>query len=215
MAPAPALAPAPVKQGLFAEIVFDLPLDQAFTYRVPDELRSQLAIGKRVLAPFGRGDRATHGFVVQLTDKVPERKVKQIQRVLDEEALLTPSLLKLTRWLADYYLCGWGQVLHAVVPAGVRQQAGTRPEVFITAKPPEECPQPLPVLTAKQKQAWEALRAAGRSLTLPELAGLAGCSIMPIDALVTKGLASRHLRRIDLFADENLPPAVPAFDASS
>jgi primosomal protein N' (replication factor Y) (superfamily II helicase) len=211
--PEPALVPPPVpartKQGLFAEIVFDRPLDQAFTYGVPDELRSQLAVGKRVLAPFGRGDRATHGFVVQVTDKTPERKVKQIQRVLDEEALLTPSLLRLTRWLADYYLCGWGQVLHAVVPAGVRQQAGTRPEIFITARAAEELPQPLPTLTAKQKQAWDALRIAGRSLTLAELAGLAGCGSMPIDALVTKGLACRHLRRVDLFADENRPPAIP------
>ena len=35
-------------------------------------------------------------------------------------------MLRLTRWMADYYLCPWGQVLEAVVPAGVRHQAGTR-----------------------------------------------------------------------------------------
>ncbi len=202
--------PPPVtRQGLFAEVVFDRPLDQAFSYAVPDNLRAQLAVGKRVLAPFGRGDRATHGFVVQVTDQPPQREVKQIQRVLDDEALLTPSLLRLTRWLADYYLCGWGQVLHAVVPAGVRQQAGTRPEIFVTARPADEIPRPMPVLTTKQKQAWEALQKADRPLTLPELGRAAGCGVQPIDALVTKGLVRRHLRRVDLFAEENRPPSPP------
>ena len=202
----PAAAP---KQTLFAEIVFDRPLEHAFTYGVPDELRGQLAIGKRVLAPFGRGDRATHGFCVQITDQPPDREVKNLQRVLDEEALLTPSLLRLTRWLADYYLCGWGQVLHAVVPAGVRQQAGTKPQTFVTAKSADELPQPLPALTAKQKQVWEALQNAKRSLTVQELGTLAGCGQIPIDGIVSKGLAKRHTRRVDLFAEENRPPAPP------
>ena len=35
-------------------------------------------------------------------------------------------MLRLTHWMADYYLCPWGQVLGAVVPAGVRRLAGTR-----------------------------------------------------------------------------------------
>src|SRR5262249_26981052 len=118
---------------------------------------------------------ASHGFCVGITDKAPEgRALKSLERVLDEEALLTPTLLRLTRWLAEYYLCGWGQVLHAVVPAGVRQQAGTRPEMYITAKPAAELPDPLPALTAKQRRAWEELHKANRSLTLPELGALAG-----------------------------------------
>ena len=39
--------------------------------------------------------------------------------------IVDDHVMKLTRWMADYYLCGWGQVLHAVVPAGVRDNAGT------------------------------------------------------------------------------------------
>src|SRR5437764_572511 len=51
----------------FAEIVFDRPLDHAYTYAAPEHLRDLLAVGKRVLAPFGRGDRQTIGFCVGLT----------------------------------------------------------------------------------------------------------------------------------------------------
>ena len=50
---------------------------------------------------------------------------------LDEEPLLSETLLKLTRWMADYYLCGWGQVLQAIVPAGARDQSGTRETVMV------------------------------------------------------------------------------------
>ncbi len=35
-------------------------------------------------------------------------------------------MLDLTRWMARYYACTWGQALDAVVPAGVKKQAGTR-----------------------------------------------------------------------------------------
>ena len=44
-------------------------------------------------------------------------------------------MLRLTRWMADYYLCPWGQVLEAVVPAGVRHQAGTRDVTLLSVAP--------------------------------------------------------------------------------
>src|SRR5262249_36957566 len=140
----PAEVPA---TGLFAEIVFDRPLDHAYTYSVPEHLRDAIRVGKRVQAPFGRGDRPTVGYCVGVGDVPPPRAVKEIQRVLDAESLLTPQLLRLTRWMADYYLCGWGQVLNAVVPAGAKDQAGTRALTFLEPVPETELPAPPPALT--------------------------------------------------------------------
>ncbi len=137
---------------LFAEIVFDRPLDHAYSYAVPTELEASISVGKRVEAPFGKGDRATAGFCVRVTSNRPVRKVKSILRVLDDEVLLTDPILRLTRWMADYYLCGWGQVLQAVLPAGVRDQAGTRESIFLEAIPENELHDPLPALTPKQTQ---------------------------------------------------------------
>src|SRR5262249_37132059 len=48
-----AFAPA---TGVFADIVFDRPLDHAYSYAVPPELVERIGVGKRVEAPFGRGD---------------------------------------------------------------------------------------------------------------------------------------------------------------
>src|SRR5438105_4476389 len=189
--------PAAQESGLFAEIVFDRPLDHAFSYSVPESLRDEIEVGKRVQAPFGRGDRATVGYCVGISEKGPERAVKSLFRILDEEALLTPNLLRLTRWMADYYLCGWGQVLNDVVPAGARARSGTRALTFMEAVPEAELPQPLPELTAKQAAAWEKLRKAGQPMEIRQLARLARCGPVPLEGLIAKGLARRSVRRVE------------------
>ena len=93
----PEAAEQAVEAG-FAEIVFDRPLDHAYTYAVPTSVRDQIAVGKRVLAPFGRGDKQTTGFCVGLSSTKPERKVKAIVQVLDDGVM--------TYFL--YFLCGFG-----------------------------------------------------------------------------------------------------------
>jgi primosomal protein N' (replication factor Y) len=194
--------------GLFAEIVFDRPLDHAYTYAVPDDLHELVAIGKRVVAPFGRGDRPTTGYCVGLRTEAPPRAVKAITSVPDAEALLTPDLLRLTRWLADYYLCGWGQVLEAILPAGVRHAAGVRRAVVVTAVPDSELPPEPPLLAGKQAAALGVLRRAGEPVELRMLARRANCGAAPIEALVQKGYARKSTVRVerDLASPGREPP---------
>jgi primosomal protein N' (replication factor Y) len=194
-------SPTPPTAGLFADVVFDRPLDHAFTYAVGDSLRDSIAVGKRVRAPFGRGDRCTVGFVVRLSETPPDREVKEIVAVLDEQPLLTDDLMRLTRWMADYYLCGWGQVLNAVVPAGARDKAGTRNLNFVEAVPESELPPSLPSLTEKQTCVLEQLRKLGRAVEMKQLTRLTKCGSGPIDALVTKGMARRVVKRVEQFTD--------------
>ena len=190
-------APPAETPTLYADVVFDRPFDHAYTYAVPTALCEAVGVGKRVQAPFGRGDKPTVGYCVRVTGTAPDREVKALQLVVDDDTLLTPDLLRLTRWMADYYLCGWGQVLNAVLPAGVRQRAGTRSVVVIEAIPETELPQPPPALTEKQALALEHLRSAGRPLEPKSLARLARCGMVPVEALVTKGLARRLTQRVD------------------
>jgi primosomal protein N' (replication factor Y) len=204
--------------NLFADVVFDRPLDHAFTYAVGAELREHIAVGKRVRAPFGRGDKATVGYCVRLSETPPERPVKELVGVLDDEPLLTENLLRLTRWMADYYLCGWGQVLNAVVPAGARDRAGTRTLTFIEAVPEvglKELPagEPSgPRIPPKQAAVLELLRKAGKPIEQRQLMRQAKCGAGPIEALLLKGLAQRVARRVDRFTDsthEEIEPAGP------
>jgi primosomal protein N' (replication factor Y) len=191
--------------GLFAEVVFDRPLDHAFSYHVPEPLREAIAVGKRVRAPFGRGDRPATGYCVHLSETPPGRAVKGLFGVLDETSLLTPHLLRLTRWLADYYLCGWGQVLNAVLPAGAKDQAGTRSTLFVEAVPDAEVQPPLPKLSAKQAAALELLRNHGKPMQPAKLAKLARCGSQPIKGLMDKRLIRTRVTRVDAFADAAPP----------
>src|SRR5947208_1397891 len=145
-------------QPLYADVVFDRPIDHAFTYAVPDALRGAVGAGRRVEAPFGRGDRRTIGFCVRVHDQAPLRDVKELDAVLDSESLITEPLMRLTRWMADYYLCSWGSTLFAVVPAGAREKAGVREAVVLEAVPEAELPKLKAALTAQQIAALKHLR---------------------------------------------------------
>ena len=127
-----------------ARVVINRPLETTFDYLVPDALREQLQPGERVRVPFGGGNQHLIGYCVEVgpfTQLIgPERskngsppKLKSIDGVLDREPLLTPRMLELTRWIAERYLCGWGQVLDSVVPAGVKKLSGTREILFLRA----------------------------------------------------------------------------------
>lgn len=195
--------------SLFADVVFDRPLDHAFTYAVGADLRDKIAVGKRVRAPFGRGDKATVGYCVRLSQTPPERTVKELFGVLDDEALLTDNLLRLTRWMADYYLCAWGQVLNAVVPAGARDKAGTRTLTFVEAVPEVEIKETPSDLTVKQAAVLDLLRKIGKAVEQRQLARQAKCGPGPIEALVLKGLARRVARRVDRFVDSTAEEETP------
>jgi primosomal protein N' (replication factor Y) len=195
-----AAVPTEPATGLFAEVVFDRPLDHPFTYSVPEGLRDAIAIGKRVVVPFGCGDKPTTGFCVHLTTTAPERQVKPLLRILDSAALLDENLLRLTRWMADYYLCGWGQVLSVVIPAGARDQAGMRAASFLQALPENELPSPLPKLTPKQAAAFAELKGHGKPMEMRRLGRLVRCGPGPLQLLIEKGLVRRVVRRIDRFA---------------
>ncbi len=114
-------------------VVLPLPLDQAYTYRVPEALDGEARAGCRVVVPFG--PRRLTGVVVG-EGEPPERldfALKDVHDVLDDEPALTPALLRLTRWMADYYCCGWGEVIKAALPAGTGVKTERR--LFRTSEP--------------------------------------------------------------------------------
>jgi primosomal protein N' (replication factor Y) len=96
----------------FCDVALPLPLDMAFTYRVPAEVTP--VVGGRVLVPF-RQQRMT-GVVVELHDRRPSVATKAIQSVLDVTPVLDDQLLRLGRWIADYYLASIGEVYRTMLP---------------------------------------------------------------------------------------------------
>ena len=174
-------------EQLFAEVVFDRPLEHRYTYAVPEALIPTIAVGKRVQAPFGKGNKWEIGYCVHLSHDQPTREVKSIAEVIDDEVLLTTPIMNLTRWMAEYYLCGWGQVLQAVLPAGVRHQAGLRETIMVQAVAEKDLTVPRPKLTKKQEESLTIIRGIDLPIERKKLCILAGCSTGIIQVLASKG----------------------------
>lgn len=102
---------------LFVDIAFASAPRQLYTYRVSGELCEQVSIGKRVWAPF-RNYNAI-GMVVRVHKEEPSFELKAIRKVLDTEAIMDESLVKLTEWMHRFYYCSWGEAIQAVLPSGL------------------------------------------------------------------------------------------------
>jgi primosomal protein N' (replication factor Y) len=96
----------------FCDVAVPVPLDMVFTYRVPADTAP--VVGGRVLVPF-RQQRVT-GIVVELHDRKPSVVTKKIIGVLDPAPVLDEHLLRLGRWIADYYLAPIGEVFRTMLP---------------------------------------------------------------------------------------------------
>jgi primosomal protein N' (replication factor Y) len=166
-----------------------------FDYLVPEG--TQLAVGCRVSVPLGRGNRSVVGYCVETGYKsAGGRKLKAIAEVLDARPLLSPSMLRVTHWMADYYLCSWGQVLDAVVPAGVRHRAGTRDVTLLAVTPEVAARLGELKLSVKQTEVLKLLAGSSRPLTAAQLAARAKCTVGPINALRKKGFITATVERL-------------------
>jgi primosomal protein N' (replication factor Y) len=102
------------------EVAVNVPLLRNFHYTVPKELGGRLELGHRVLVPFG--PRTATGVCVGFPSESEVPKLKPVRDVLHPECRFDAHLLELTRWIADYYHVGWGEVLEAALPPPIRQQ---------------------------------------------------------------------------------------------
>ena len=105
----------------FCDVALPVPLDMAFTYRVPADATP--VVGARVLVPF-RQQRMT-GVVVELHDRKPAITIKSVLSVLDVAPVFDDPLLRLGRWIADYYLAPLGEVFRTMLPLNAEFKRGT------------------------------------------------------------------------------------------
>lgn len=175
-----------------------------FDYAIPDAMADErkpdtlVEPGRRVRAPLGRGDRPVVGYCVAVGPKPnsPTRPLKTLKGVIDPVSLVSPPMLRLTRWMADHYLTPWGQVLEAVVPSGVRGRAGTR-DVMLLSVPTHVAAKLTKLeLPPKQAEVLKTLAASSKPLSLKQLAMRVGCTSAPINALRKAGLIESRVERL-------------------
>ncbi|HEX9829381.1 MAG TPA: primosomal protein N', partial [Bacteroidota bacterium] len=102
------------------DIALPVPIDHPFTYIVPPELQPYAKPGMRAVVPFGR--KSLTGVIVGIQTKPPARGLKPIRDILDVTPSFSDDMLKLTKWIAEYYFAPWGETLKAAAPQGFLAQ---------------------------------------------------------------------------------------------
>ena len=138
---------------MIARVTLEIALRKEFDYYIPPELADQVDVGSRVQVPFG--SRKVLGCVTGLAEESAHARLKPILKVLGAQTLVTPKILKLARWIGDYYCCAPETALKSVLPEAVRhEQANWRERLHVRALP---VPGELPKLPARQKEVWRIL----------------------------------------------------------
>lgn len=111
---------------MYADVILPLSLENTYTYRVPSDLQTGIAVGCRVIVHFGK-KRYYTAVVTGLHDKAPDPafETKEIYAVLDTKPVLRRPQLRFWQWIADYYLCKLGEVYKAALPSGLKLESET------------------------------------------------------------------------------------------
>jgi primosomal protein N' (replication factor Y) len=191
---------------MIARVTLEIALRKEFDYSIPPALSEQIEVGTRVQVPFG--PRKVLGCVTGLAEESAHAGLKPILKVIGAQTLVTPKVLKLARWIADYYCCAPEVALKSVLPDAVRQeQAGWREMLFVHALPFSG---ELPKLSKRQKEIWHIIEER-RQLPLKELLEIADTASSTIRRLEDKGLVaiSAQISERDPYAREHFLPTQP------
>ncbi|HEY5482144.1 MAG TPA: primosomal protein N' [Verrucomicrobiae bacterium] len=191
---------------MIARVTLEIALRKEFDYLIPPELVDQVDVGSRVQVPFG--SRKVLGCVTGLAEESARASLKPILKVIGAQTLVTPKILKLARWIGEYYCCAPETALKSVLPEAVRhEQANWRERLHVRALP---VPGELPKLPARQKEVWRILQERPE-LPLSELLALAKTTAATVRRLEDRGLVTvaAEISERDPYAREHILPSQP------
>ncbi len=147
-----------------ADIAVPLPLYNTFTYLVPPELQALAKPGCRVLIPFGR--KHLSGVIVASPERSTLGGLKHIKDVLDLTPSFSSEMLELCRWISEYYVAPFGEVLKAALPQGLSLEG--RRIVRLKLQDPLSSPTSRADLSKKQLSILDVLKVKDGQ-TIPQL----------------------------------------------
>jgi len=110
----------------FVELIFPLPLEGTFTYRVPQELNEFVKPGIRVVVQFGK--KKIYTALVRSVHQNPPQNFtpKYVLSVLDNEPIVNQKQFLFWEWMSGYYLSTLGEVMQAALPAAFKLASETK-----------------------------------------------------------------------------------------
>lgn len=102
-------------------VALPVPLQQQFTYAVPEPLNAVVVIGSAVVVPFGK--KILTGIVTGFTSERPTATLKQIVDIVDLKPMIGTEDLSLAGWISEYYNTPLGETLRLFLPSGFSQSS--------------------------------------------------------------------------------------------
>lgn len=114
--------------NLFAEVIVAnkcKETDRTYSYLIPKDMEEKVAVGSRVIVPFGMGNKQLEGYVLDIKDSIDfsVSRIKPVVRTLDEEPVMSPQLVELAKWMKEKYLSYYIDAIQAIVPSPVRTKS--------------------------------------------------------------------------------------------
>jgi primosomal protein N' (replication factor Y) len=106
----------------YCDVSLPVPVDQLFTYALPETLRHRVQPGSRLIVPFG--PRKLTGVILRCHDDPPPMATREALRLIDAAPVLDSELLALGRWIAAYYCAPLGDVLRGMLPLAAELRHG-------------------------------------------------------------------------------------------
>ena len=191
---------------MVARVTLEIALRREFDYLIPPELEGRVEVGTRVKVPFGR--RQVLGCVTGLAERSDHDALKPIAKIIGAQSLVTPRVLELARWIAEYYCCAPETALKSVLPDAVRkEQEGWRERLHVRLLPGDDG---VDELTKRQLEIYQVIE-ENRSLPLQELLQITGTTAPTVRKLEDKGLIeiAPQISERDPYANEEIVPTHP------
>jgi len=203
---------------MIARVSLEIALRKEFDYSIPAELADKVDVGSRVQVPFG--PRKVLGVVTAVAEESGHVRLKPILKIIGAQTLVTAKVLKLARWIADYYCCAPETALKSVLPEAVRQEkAGWRERLFVRALPQsaagilpaDQTNPPSAYKLSKRQQEILNMVEEHREILLSELVKLAETTAATVRKLEDRGLVSiaNEISERDPYANETILASQP------
>jgi len=191
---------------MIARVTLEIALRQEFDYAIPLELAGKVDVGSRVQVPFG--SRKVLGVVTAVAEESAQSKLKPVLKIIGAQTLVTAKVLRLARWIGDYYCCAPEIALKSVLPEAVRaEESGWRERLFVRALPVSG---EFPKLPKRQQEVWNIIEER-REMMLSELVTLAETTTATVRKLEDRGLVSitNEISERDPYGREQILPTEP------
>ena len=123
---------------LYAEVIINseaLEIDRPFTYKVPEEFNNEIKIGQIVKVPFGKGNKTSEGFILNLkNDDNIKFKTKNIAAILVKDPVNDEDDINLIEFLREKTLCKYIDAFRLLIPVGIMKGAKAKKKKVIVLK---------------------------------------------------------------------------------